>query len=97
MDDAGTQLFGELKTSLDENGACVASVELELVHNEVLLPGSVSKHAVAVCHFVRNGLQHIPMLDNFAVFIQPENINSCVIRKARPCLAAVQQIGRAHV
>src|SRR6185436_13885824 len=50
----------------------------------------LSKHSVRVCGHIRNDLQHVPMLDDLSVVVQPKNIDARPDVVAWPILPAVQ-------
>ncbi len=49
-----------------------------------------SKHPVLMGAVFREFLKHIPMFDNLASLIQPEDINASVFQALRPDLVAVK-------
>ena len=59
---------------------------------EELADGSlaVSKHAVVVRRIPGNDLQHVPVLHDPAVAVEPEDVDARVVVVARPVLVAVQ-------
>jgi len=48
------------------------------------------KHGVLVGRFAWHNLEHIPMFDDFATLIEPEDVDSGIIMVSRPVLEAVQ-------
>ena len=55
-------------------------------------PGPVARleHAVRIFCAIRNGLQHIPVLDYFSIVVQPKDIHPGIVLVPRPALEAVQ-------
>jgi hypothetical protein len=51
---------------------------------------AASEHGIAIGRFLRNPLQHIPVLNDLSVRIEPKNVDASPIVIFRPLLVAVQ-------